>query len=50
MSTFKCPVAMKGTLSSFIGVLTAAGTDQPINRPLPGMTTSAYDALLGCLP
>jgi hypothetical protein len=49
-STFKCPVTMKGTLSQLINVITAAGTDQPINRPLPGMTTSAYDALLGCMP
>jgi hypothetical protein len=49
-STFKCPVTMKGTLSQFIGVITAPGTDEPINRPLPGMTTTAYDALLGCLP
>ncbi|HUS30673.1 MAG TPA: hypothetical protein VMZ53_19320 [Kofleriaceae bacterium] len=49
-STFKCPVLMKGTLSKFLDVLLAPGTDQPINRPLPGMTTSAYEALLGCLP
>jgi hypothetical protein len=49
-STFKCPMLMKGTLSSFIDVLTATGIDQPINRALPGMTTSAYDSLLGCLP
>ena len=49
-STFKCPMQMKGTLSQLLGVLTATGTDQPINRALPGMTTSAYDSLLGCLP
>jgi hypothetical protein len=48
--TFKCPVTMNGKLYTFIDVLTAAGTDQPINRPLPGMATSSYDALLGCLP
>jgi hypothetical protein len=49
-NTFRCKVAMTGTLSKFLDVLTAPGTDQPINRPLPGMTTSAYDALLDCLP
>ena len=49
-STFKCPVMMKGTLSKFMDVLLAPGTDKAINRPLPGMTTSAYEALLGCLP
>ncbi|NVB81760.1 MAG: hypothetical protein HOV81_25420 [Kofleriaceae bacterium] len=49
-STFKCPVMMHGTLSQLLDVLTAPGTDQPINRPLPGMTTSAYEALLDCLP
>jgi hypothetical protein len=49
-STFKCPVMMKSTLSNFMDVLLAPGTEQPINRPLPGMTTSAYEALLGCLP
>jgi hypothetical protein len=41
---------MKSTLSNFMDVLLAPGTEQPINRPLPGMTTSAYEALLGCLP
>jgi hypothetical protein len=48
--TFACPVLMKGTLSKLLDVLLAPGTDQPINRPLPGMTTTAYEALLGCLP
>jgi hypothetical protein len=41
---------MHGTLSQLISVWTAAGTDDPIQRPLPGVTTSAYDALGGCLP
>jgi hypothetical protein len=49
-STFKCPVTVHGTLSKLLDVLTAPGTDRPIDRPLPGMTTSAYDALHGCLP
>ena len=49
-STFKCPVTMKGTLSQLIDTITAPGTDDAIQRPLPGMTTSAYDALGGCLP
>src|SRR3569623_546410 len=49
-STFQCPVPMKGTLSQLSDTITAPGTDDAIQRPLPGMTTSAYDALGGCLP
>jgi hypothetical protein len=50
-NSFACTVAMKGTLSQLIGVLNAAGTDNPIQRPLPGETTSAYDAISNnCLP
>jgi hypothetical protein len=49
-STFKCPVTMRGTLSTLIDVLTSTGTEEPIHRKLPGLTTSAYDALGGCLP
>ena len=49
--SFVCPVAMKGTLSELIGVLNGSGTDNPIQRPLPGETTSAYDAIANnCLP
>lgn len=48
--TFRCNVAVKGTMSKLIDTLTAPGTEDAIRRPLPGMTTTAYDALLGCLP
>jgi hypothetical protein len=33
-----------------ISTWSAAGTDDPIQRPLPGVTATAYDALTGCLP
>jgi hypothetical protein len=50
---FRCNVAMKGTLPQLITTLTGAappdGSD-PIDRALPGETTSAYDALGDCLP
>lgn len=48
--TFACPVTMKGTLKQLLDVLTAPGTDQPIDRPLPGVATTAYESLLDCLP
>jgi hypothetical protein len=49
--SFACTVSMRGTPSQLISVLTAAGTDNPIQRPLPGETTSAYDAIANnCLP
>jgi hypothetical protein len=48
--TFRCDVAVHGTLSQLITTLTAPGSDNPIQRPLPGGTASAYDALGGCLP
>ncbi|MDB4954418.1 MAG: hypothetical protein JWO36_1987 [Myxococcales bacterium] len=48
--SFRCNVAVKGTLSQLITTLTAPGTVDAIQRPLPGVTTSAYDALGGCLP
>jgi len=49
--SFACTIAMKGTLSEYISVLTAAGTDNPIQRALPGETTSTYDAIANnCLP
>ncbi len=48
--TFRCDIAVKGTISQLLTTLTAPGTQDAINRPLPGMTTSAYDALAsGCL-
>ena len=46
--TFACPVAMHGTLGQLATALTAPG--DAIRQPLPGMTTSTYDALSGCLP
>jgi hypothetical protein len=48
--TWRCNVAMHGTLPQLIAVLTAAGSDNPIQRALPGGTATAYDALAGCLP
>ncbi len=51
--TFECPVDVDGSLSKLMDTLTAPqvpGQPTPIHRPLPGKTTSAYDALLGCLP
>lgn len=48
---WQCPVAVKGTLSQLITTLTSTtDTTDPIQRPLPGVTTSAYDSLGGCLP
>jgi hypothetical protein len=49
-NTFRCNVAIHGTLSQLLETLTAPGTTEAINRSLPGVTTTAYDALLGCLP
>jgi hypothetical protein len=49
--TWRCDFTMHGTLPQLIAVWT--GTDPAndvIHRPLPGVITSAYDALLGCLP
>jgi hypothetical protein len=49
--SFACNVPVKGTLSQLITVLTATDpTTDAIRRPLPGTTTTAYDALGGCLP
>jgi hypothetical protein len=51
--TFKCVVDVDGSLSQLIDTLVAPrapGVPEPINRPLPGFTTSAYEALLDCLP
>ena len=46
--TFACPVPMHGTMAQLVTALTAPG--DAIRQPLPGMPTSAYDALSGCLP
>jgi hypothetical protein len=49
--TWSCHVPVSGMkLEDFIATLTATSTTQPIQRPLPGTTATAYDALLGCLP
>jgi hypothetical protein len=55
--SFKCPVTMHGTIGQLISVINAppsaqnsSGFVEVIQRPLPGMTTSLYDALGGCLP
>jgi hypothetical protein len=48
--SFACPFTMSGTLYRLIQTLNGAGTEDPIFRPLPGTTATAYDALLECLP
>jgi hypothetical protein len=48
--TFRCDFTMHGTLSQLIATWSAAGYDDPIQRALPGVTATAYDALGGCLP
>ena len=50
--SFICPITMKGTFSQFLSTLTGAvpAGVGPIDRPLPGMTTSVYDQINGCLP
>ncbi|HEY1557738.1 MAG TPA: hypothetical protein VGF94_23060 [Kofleriaceae bacterium] len=49
--SFVCTVAVDATLSQLLSSVLAPGTgDDAIQRPLPGETTSAYDALGGCLP
>ena len=57
IKSFKCPIAMHGSISQLISVINAppsaqnsSGFVEIIQRPLPGMTTSMYDALGGCLP
>ncbi len=48
--TWTCPVTVHGTLSQLITTLTDSEPTAPIDRPLPGTTSSAYDAIGGCLP
>jgi hypothetical protein len=48
--TWQCPISMHGTLPQLIATVTAAGTTDVLHRALPGVTTTAYDALLACLP
>jgi hypothetical protein len=49
-TSWSCPVTMHGTLYQLITTLDATGSPDPIHRPLPGVTTSAYDQIAGCLP
>ena len=48
--TWSCPIAVHGTLSQMLGVLTRTTDPQPnpIQRALPG-GTSAYDSIAGCV-
>lgn len=48
--TWTCPVTVHGTLSQLITTLTDTEATDPIDRPLPGTTSSAYDAISGCVP
>lgn len=48
--TYRCPLTVHGTLAQLMTTLTATSTVDPIRRPLPGTTATAYDGLLGCLP
>lgn len=48
--TFSCHISVTGmALKDFEATLTAAGATPPLQRPLPGKTTSIYDALGGCI-
>jgi hypothetical protein len=48
--TFSCHLPVTGiALADFEATLTAAGSTPPLQRPLPGKTTSIYDALGACL-
>ncbi len=48
VKTWKCNVPVTGTLGKLLDTLNAPGTTDAIHRPLPGGTTSAYDALAAC--
>jgi hypothetical protein len=49
--SWSCPItSIQGTLSQLITVWTASSSTSAIDRPLPGTTATAYDALLDCLP
>lgn len=45
----RCILPVKGSVTQLITTLNAPSAVPPIDRPLPGTTKSAYDALLGCL-
>jgi hypothetical protein len=44
-----CPITAHGTAANLISTLTSASSVEPVQRTLPGETTSAYDALAKCL-
>jgi hypothetical protein len=44
-----CPVPVSGKAVDLAKALLAPGPQDALNRPLPGGTKSAYDALTGCL-
>ncbi|HEY0251191.1 MAG TPA: hypothetical protein VGC41_06670 [Kofleriaceae bacterium] len=46
--TWSCGVQVHGTISQMAEILTASGTDNPIQRALPG-GVSAYDSIAGCV-
>ncbi len=48
--TFRCTLPVHGTIAQLVATWSGSGTEDAIHRPLPGATTSAYDALGGCLP
>jgi hypothetical protein len=48
--TFSCHVPVSGIpLQSFVDTLTAAGSEPPLRRTLPGKQGSIYDSLVGCI-
>ncbi len=48
--SWRCEVPVKGTISQLMTVVNATSTTPVLDRPLPGGTATAYDALLSCLP
>jgi len=48
--SWTCPIAVSGTtLPKFLAALTATGTDDAIHRVVPGLATSFYDQIAGCV-
>jgi hypothetical protein len=47
--TCKLPLARGTTALALVDVLAVPGNDDPIQHPLPGTTSSIYDALVSCL-
>ncbi len=48
--TFTCKFTVNGTMDTLLDTLMAASVTDPLQTPLPGVTTTIYDALGGCLP